>query len=276
MNALDTVAVSPENADLAQRLERLAASTGNAAIASACRRLNEAADQICVLHLVSPSPALQKQLAHAAWYGATVLEQDLQRLLRARNLVIVVGAEERLGSELLSRLHELQRARPAASVLTLLVAERALDPVALAALERRAWRTLVPDPPDNPEGLSLASRGVLVFAPLRVDVQTAHPINDFAAISAWLVTGTGAAVELDRRALLLNALELQSALIEAKQPEAVVADRDRWDRLTGRLESKGVDRIERAFDGYSARMSPPSRATMSMSRWTRKCWRVAC
>lgn len=248
MNASDAEAISQELADLALQLERLAAVAGQAAIASACRRFNDEADPLCVLHLVSPASALQRQFAHAAWCGATVLEEDFQRLLRARRLVIVVGAEERLASAMLARLHELQRVRPAASVLTLLVAKHALDLDALAALQRRAWRTLVPDPPANPEGLSLASRGVLVFAPLGEDASTVHPINDSAAVSVWLATSCSAAGELDRRALLLNAVQLQSALLEATPPQAVTANHDQWERLTERLESKGVDRIERAFD----------------------------
>lgn len=252
MSACEAEATSTENADLAQRLERLASTAGNRAIESACRSFRQAADQVCVLQLGSPSPALQKQFEQAAWIEAAALEKDFQRLLRARRLVILVGVEEPLGSEVLARMQGLQRARPAGSVLTLLETKQALYPDALAALERRAWRTLVPDPPANPEGMSVASRGVLIVAPPSTGVSSEHPLNDWAAIAAWLAATSGAADELDRRALLLKAAELQSSLLQATPPKGFGAHSDRWDRLTTRLESKGVDRIERAFDEIDA------------------------
>src|SRR5262249_441708 len=129
-------------------------------LAAAYARFTAARDYILIVEFATLPPNICALVHDANCIPASDLESAPERALRATRLLLVVSANELLAAPSLERIAILLVQRPSNSVAVLLAGADKIPAEHLPALERRAWRTLVRNPPGDPSRLSLAEFGL--------------------------------------------------------------------------------------------------------------------
>src|SRR5262249_19782396 len=128
---------------------------------------------------------IRSLLPRATFIPGSTLATDTERILRAQIVVLVVSGVELLSPDMLERVGALLGSRPRNSVAVVVGEMEKLGREGLQGLERRAWKTLVSNPPSNTSRAKLTEYGVFLAGIGGNGELSERLANDRDALTQW-------------------------------------------------------------------------------------------